>query len=320
MMKKHQSENSSHTRALKKRAVKTTIVGGQLAENERRMAPVPEGIEQLLELAAANSDIAKLLFSDRQHLLSAETIQLTPTEINIISAIDNQTLKQMLKRVKTRLESDLPRRKFLCKSAMTILATMGIPLLSGCTEKKVIVYREDNSQESAVPKEPDVLDKSNAPENMPLIKEIEKPTELQKSQRHIAPEKMATTGIRPEYHHNNGIPSDQDKVKVIPKSIVVNGDLEKKELLKTLRKHKSELARCHSKLKDRSDIKITASVEFSLTPEGRTKDIFIESGSKEEAFKRCLMRRLKRWQFPKKSKESGGASFSLTFIYNPDKR
>ena len=130
---------------LEKRAVKTTIVGGQPPGNERPMPPIPIGIEELLGMAAVNRDFATALAADREAAIIASGVELTGTERGILSAIDDRTLAQMV----VNVEGGVPnraRRAFLSRSAAALLVLAGggaIASACGSDDKRQPKHRPD---------------------------------------------------------------------------------------------------------------------------------------------------------------------------------
>jgi hypothetical protein len=121
-----------------KRAVKTTIVGGQPPGNDRPLASVPVGIEELLLMAAVDPAFRDALLDDRDRAVSASGVSLRPTERAILAAVDATTLQRMISNVGTTIpEHD--RRTFIGRSAAALLALVGGGTLlatTGCPETK----------------------------------------------------------------------------------------------------------------------------------------------------------------------------------------
>ena len=107
-----------------KRAVKITIVGGQPPGNQRPMQPVPVGLEELMAMAAVSDEFSEALWDDRDGAVTASGVELTSTELSILGAVDDATLKRMV----TSVGSGIPeqdRRGFLNMSAAAMLALVG---------------------------------------------------------------------------------------------------------------------------------------------------------------------------------------------------
>ncbi len=107
-----------------KRAVKTTIVGGQPPGNQRPMQPVPVGLEQLMAMAAVSDEFSDALSEDREAALEASGVELTSTERAILGSVDDDALQRMVAGVGMGIpEQD--RRGFLNMSAAAVLALVG---------------------------------------------------------------------------------------------------------------------------------------------------------------------------------------------------
>ena len=115
-------DDSSNTSG--KRAVKTTIVGGQSQENRRPLPPIPIGIEQLLSIAAVSREFATALVRDRDAAIEAAALELTPTERRILSAVDDRALRRMIASAEGSVP-DRDRRAFLTRSAAALLVLAG---------------------------------------------------------------------------------------------------------------------------------------------------------------------------------------------------
>ena len=125
MGKKHDDElNPTSNVTPKQKAVRTTIVGGQPPGNERPLQPIPVGIEELLAMAAVDSEFADALFANRDRAIDASGVSLTATERAIIGATDTSMLSQMIKNVQGAIP-DADRRTFMQRSAAALLAFLG---------------------------------------------------------------------------------------------------------------------------------------------------------------------------------------------------
>jgi hypothetical protein len=127
------------TEAVEKRAVKTTIVGGQPPGNERPLPPIPVGIEEILGMAAVNDDFAKALYANRDSAVSASGVELTATERGILAAIDAASLRQMVGNV-DGVFPNRERRAFLARSAAALLVLAGggaaAAAVAACSDSK----------------------------------------------------------------------------------------------------------------------------------------------------------------------------------------
>jgi len=110
--------------SVEKRAVKTTIVGGQPPGNERPLPPIPVGIEEVLGMASVNDEFAQALYSDRSAAVQASGVELTATEHGILGAIDDGSLRQMVGNVEGAVPNR-ERRAFLARSAAALLVLAG---------------------------------------------------------------------------------------------------------------------------------------------------------------------------------------------------
>lgn len=114
----------SGEKSKKKKAVKTTIVGGQPPGNERDMQTIPTGIEELLAMAAVDDKFAAALIENREKAIASSGVQLTPTEKSVVVATSDEALRQMIGNIENRIPAR-ERRTFLKKSAAALLALVG---------------------------------------------------------------------------------------------------------------------------------------------------------------------------------------------------
>jgi hypothetical protein len=112
-----------------RRAIKTTIVGGQPSGNERELRDVPVGIEGILAMAAVDDKFADALLKDRPSAVKASGIELAETEKHVFASVDNETLSQMIEKMRRRIP-EKSRPVFMRKSAAALLALVGTGLLS----------------------------------------------------------------------------------------------------------------------------------------------------------------------------------------------
>ena len=112
-----------------KRAVKTTIVGGQASENGRELRDVPVGIEGILAMAAVDDKFAAALLKDRPSAVKASGIELAETEKSVFASVENAALTQMIEKMRKRIP-EKSRPVFMRKSAAALLALVGTGILS----------------------------------------------------------------------------------------------------------------------------------------------------------------------------------------------
>jgi hypothetical protein len=128
-----------------KRAVKTTIVGGQPPGNDRSLPPVPVGIEELLGMAAVNADFARALRDDRGAAVRASGVALTSTEADILAAIDARTLTTMIGNVGGGVPNR-DRRAFLQRASAALLVLAGggaVAAAASCGGERSPKYHND---------------------------------------------------------------------------------------------------------------------------------------------------------------------------------
>lgn len=114
------------------RAAKTTIVGGQPPGNDRELATVPVGLEELLGMAAVDPEFAAALLTDPAAAVAASGLDLTPTEQAILGALDQAALVPMIVRVGQTLPEP-ERRAFLEQAAAAVVVLVGgAAALAGC--------------------------------------------------------------------------------------------------------------------------------------------------------------------------------------------
>jgi hypothetical protein len=129
-MSSSRDDDSSSENA--KRAVKTTIVGGQSQENRRPLPPVPIGIEQLLSIAAVSPEFADALMENRGDAITAAAVELTPTEQRILDAVDDTSLRRMVASTEGSVP-DRQRRAFVTRSAAALLVLAGGAAVTGAS-------------------------------------------------------------------------------------------------------------------------------------------------------------------------------------------
>jgi len=109
---------------------RTTIVGGQPAPTTRRSAPIPQGLESLLQHAAANPRWRKQLRRDPVRAAERARIPLTDNERLILAALPPEQLDGMIAGYETTRSE---RRGFLKQAwAAAVGLLLGAPLFSGC--------------------------------------------------------------------------------------------------------------------------------------------------------------------------------------------
>jgi len=115
-------------------AVKTTIVGGQPAGNERHLTEVPIGLEQLLAMAATSEEFSRALLDDRDSAVEVSGVTLTRTEWAILKATSDPVLDQMVSQVDVRLPKP-ERRQFLERAAAAVVLLVGTGAAASCKGK-----------------------------------------------------------------------------------------------------------------------------------------------------------------------------------------
>lgn len=110
-----------------RQAARTTIVGGQPPGQGRTLATIPNGLEHLLGMAAADAAFAQALLADRQQVLTSSGIELTGAEQAMLQAVDGAALTQMIATVGTKLE-DKDRRAFLALATAALAGLGGLGL------------------------------------------------------------------------------------------------------------------------------------------------------------------------------------------------
>ena len=102
---------------------------GAMEDHTINTDPIPVGIEELLAMAAVDSEFATTLFEDRSLAIKASGVTITDTEKSILSSIDNVNLGLMIKNVRGKIPAQ-ERRAFLKKSAAALLALVGGGILA----------------------------------------------------------------------------------------------------------------------------------------------------------------------------------------------
>ncbi len=105
-------------------AAKTTIVGGQPPGNDRELATVPVGLEELLGMAAVDDAFAEALLKDSEAAVQASGVKLTPTEASILKAMNGAALLPMIAQVRSSLPEP-ERRAFLEQAASAVALLVG---------------------------------------------------------------------------------------------------------------------------------------------------------------------------------------------------
>jgi Mg-chelatase subunit ChlI len=131
-------ENGSGPRG--KRAPNTTIVGGQPPvdhKTEQTSDELPNGLEQMLAMAAVDDAFADKLCSDRQKVLDESDIALNATERSVLLATPEPALRAMITRVANSLV-DAQRRSFITRAAAALaLVSGGGLLMPSCDRTQV---------------------------------------------------------------------------------------------------------------------------------------------------------------------------------------
>ncbi|MFH2009876.1 MAG: hypothetical protein ABI333_24995 [bacterium] len=131
-------------------AVKTTIVGGQPLGNERVLAEVPIGLEQLLAMAASSEEFRRALLDDRESAVEVSGVTLTRTERAILHATSDPVLERMVSQVDVRLPKP-ERRQFLERAAAAVVLLVGSGAAAGCQGKGATPSRRGKAE--PVPKD-----------------------------------------------------------------------------------------------------------------------------------------------------------------------
>ncbi len=116
-----------------KQAAKTTIVGGQPPGNQRLLNEVPVGLEQLLAMAAASEDFARVLREDPDAAIAASELRITATEQAVLRATPEPMLAKMIARVAEALPRP-ERRVFLERAASALAVLVGAVALGACKD------------------------------------------------------------------------------------------------------------------------------------------------------------------------------------------
>lgn len=91
--------------------VRTTIVGGQPTVRTKSSLPIPEGIEKLIQRAAADSRFRSLMYADREEAARSARIKLTETEKAVLLSIPDAQLTAIIEN--TEVPAQSARRSFL---------------------------------------------------------------------------------------------------------------------------------------------------------------------------------------------------------------
>jgi hypothetical protein len=90
---------------------------------------IPNGIDNILAMAAVDDKFAVALLKDRPSAMSHSGIELAETEKHVFASVDNETLSQMIEKMRKRIP-EKSRPVFMRKSAAALLALVGAGLLS----------------------------------------------------------------------------------------------------------------------------------------------------------------------------------------------
>ena len=182
-----------------KRAVKTTIVGGQPPGNQRAMQPVPVGLEQLMAMAAVSDEFSEELWRDRDAAVEASGVELTGTERAILGSVDDAALQKMVAGVGRGIpEQD--RRGFLNMSAAAVLALVGGGSLAagaaGCDRTTKGIRPDHPAPTGARPDRPDDDEPTETKTGAETETEPEPEPETKRPDAGRPP--MPPTGARPD--------------------------------------------------------------------------------------------------------------------------
>jgi len=188
--------------AVEKRAVKTTIVGGQPPGNERPLPPIPVGIEEILGMAAVNEEFAAALYENRDTAVQASGVELTATERGILAAIDSTTLRQMVGNVEG-VFPNRERRAFLARSAAALLALAG----GGAAAAAAAACSDTKSKPSTKPSQPAPADAAAAA----ALPADAAPAPADAAPPDAEPPAPPPAGIRPDMPPTRGIRPDRPR-------------------------------------------------------------------------------------------------------------
>jgi len=118
---------------------------------------IPNGIDNILAMAAVDDKFAVALLKDRPSAVKASGIELAETEKHVFAAVDNAALSQMIEKMRRRIP-EKSRPVFMRKSAAALLALVGAGLLSsgileGCgTAHSAGIRPDDVKKDDGFPK------------------------------------------------------------------------------------------------------------------------------------------------------------------------
>lgn len=127
------SDNQKIQPGQAKQAAKTTIVGGQPPGNQRLLAEVPVGLEQLLAMAAASDEFAQVLRREPDRAVAASGVRLTDTERAVLGATPEPMLAKMVARVETLLPRP-ERRLFLERAGLALAVLLSGGVMAACKD------------------------------------------------------------------------------------------------------------------------------------------------------------------------------------------
>ncbi len=113
--------------------VRTTIVGGQPEVRTKSSLPIPDGIEQAIERAAADDGFHARLLDGRADAAREAGIELSASEALLLSSVSEAQLNDLI----DQAAPPTPRRHFLQTAVGWMGALLGgAALTSGCKRKK----------------------------------------------------------------------------------------------------------------------------------------------------------------------------------------
>ena len=161
-------------------------------DHQRRVQTAPVGLEELLAMAAVDTEFAAALSEDRDRAVSVSGVELTPTERDILNAVDDATLARRVGTVGRGIpEQD--RRQFINLSAAAMLALVGggVVASTGCPATGAWPDRPVPPPARGTGARPDRPDAGQPPSQKPTAVHPDRP---EKS----TPDRRTTTGARPD--------------------------------------------------------------------------------------------------------------------------
>ncbi len=139
-------------------AVYTTIVGARPPGSGTHIGAIPRGIEVLVKKASVDAEFRNILLERRADAAAEIQLELTATEVAMLSSIPRRQLEAIVKSTKVKPES---RRIFLGKVASLMLATLGVQM-SGCGRHRTKDIGPDQPEEDQ-PNQPTPPQDVNSP-------------------------------------------------------------------------------------------------------------------------------------------------------------